>query len=108
MAETVEHVFFHHETEIYTTRSKWLVGFVLDLQTYRSYNDIVTVNLDKLEEHIQEGLVKIKEIPNINKHDTDLVLSHLVQYIKTLHKFNKDSFEDATHLGRSFKLNRHK
>ena len=110
LAETVKHVFFHHKAEIYTTRSKWLVGFVLDLQTYRRYIDSVTGNLDKLENNIQEGLVKIREIPHIDKHDTDLVLSLLdvVRYMKYLHEFNINSFEDATHLGKSFKLTRNK
>ena len=102
----MEHVSFHHKAEIYTTRSKWLVRFVLDLQTYRRYIDSVTGNLDKLVNNIQEGLVKIREIPQIDKHDTDLVLSLLdvVRYMKTLHEFNVNSFEDETHLGKSFKL----
>ena len=103
--ETVEHVFFHHKTEIYTTRSKWLVGFVLDLQTYRRHIDSVTGNLKTIYKK-----VKIREVPHIDKHDTDLVLSllELVRYMRTLHEFNINSFEDATHLGKSFKLTRNK
>ena len=30
----VEHVFFRQKATVHTTRSRWIIGLVLDLQTY--------------------------------------------------------------------------
>ena len=103
----IEHVFFRQKAEVYTTRSQWIMGLVLDFTMYEKYLQFTTGHLTKAL------IYAAREIENFKKpvrplwtiqNELHIVLQGTMrelEIIRQIHAKNCKDFQEIKSIGHS-------